>query len=346
MPLSEPSGNGGTDRKTNLGQARMFGTGPDTAINFHSGSFDPENSRGLIGGNTSFAGFIADLKLNKITEFATLPSTVIPSGNVTQINPNGIDDGVLVRILNRLARTDDNGASWIDITPGETALGDIVSWRGDLVCLFNATGAPVRDITQSADNGATWPDTGDTTLDIFSAVRFQLLKSSGDGILVAIGGRGLAFTADNDATDDTQYTSFDFAALFGFSVPAGAAINDAGTHCVYFSTQSQMAVSTDGLVSFTAFDNLVNPFRSGTGTGQIITDVTYVDVLDGFIITGDMDVAFFMPIATPMDSGSIMTIALSERDTIATNNSGFSDGTNLLVPTNDNNSLRTIQIPI
>lgn len=342
LQVGGAGGAGGTPSRRNLlAEANLQSDGPDTSINFSAADYDPTNSRGLIGGNNSFVGSMANILSGKIVQPSALPSSVISNGSISDIRLNNNDGGVLVRIGNEFARANTAMSSWTDITPGfAVTYHGIESWKTTQIIISHTEIAGPLDYTVSTDNGATFPNQFGTAMG--GTGRRGIRKSAGDGKLGIIGTSQLfAWTESADLTA-ASWNTFDFGTLF---VASGNGTdmdwNTDGSLAIYATTTGDVLTSTNGGTSWSLFDRDLNYFRFGPSGGLSIDVVVYVADLEGWILFGGNGVAAFiadddLSVMTVVNVAKVATLAPPER-------SRATDGTELLMPVTFNNGITLLQ---
>lgn len=343
MPLSEPRG-GGFDPRILLADLDLRSDGADSSVDYESASYDSVKNQALIGGNNSFCGTMADIMAGKVAQFPTLPNTAIGAGDISTIYASNIDGGVLLRIGNEYARSADDGASWIDITPGISAsYTSLQSWRdAQLLYLHARLSIPSRDYIISNDNGATFPFTTGFS-GLTNVGRVGIHKAGDDALIIIHGqGPGLAWTDDDDLTAAT-WNAFNFNALLGaLGNVDSVATNGDASHAVAVTDTGDIITSTNGLNTWSLFDRDINPFQAGNNpaAGRSIDQVTFVAELGGYFLTHRAIVGFFIPDDSSLNAGK--TISFAGASVSPRPNSGLTDNANLLVPAPGNLCIRTL----
>ncbi len=317
MPLSAPSGAGageGVARSNLLLRQEMESSGADLSIGFSACVFDPVLNAGVIGGDNSFIGFMADFRQGKIIESVALPSTVIPGGTITDLQLNGIDNGIIALINGEAARSADGGATWTAIASTFTAFatlsGDMVSWRGAQIISGNTRqSTPARDYSVSNDNGATWAG------QFFSGMPggvspLKIRKSPGDAKIYFVGQSARLTTSETaDLTDDTGWTLFDFAGLFGAGTNGvDVVFNADGTKVIYITDLGNVIVSVDSGVTWNSFPTATNYFKQGAAGFLSLDWIVFVPDMEGFLL-GNATQAAFIPEAGNLQTMTVVSIA-------------------------------------
>lgn len=282
----------------------------DTAIQFESASYDNTNNRILVGGNNSFVGLIADADIHattKIKEAATLPSSVVANGNISDIveNPNG---GIFVRSGNNILRAPVSGTPWTDLTTGPlVALSkhSIIGWKtNQLVVSHFKLSTPNRDYAVSSDNGVTWSlhSSGITTTG-----GGQLRKSKdGSKLGTCVANQQFSWTTSVDLTA----ASWNFVNLFtaiGFPSQniTDCAFNTDGSVIVIVGANSDIAYSINGGSSYVLVSQADNPFRNASV--EVLGEVRPIhnSTLGGFVLIGRTQAVFYSDADFPNPTGII-----------------------------------------
>lgn len=339
MPLSEPRGGGGLARSGLLFRTIMRSDGADTSINFISCGYDPVADVFLMGGNNSFCGIFSGAYNGKIQQFAALPNTVIASTDIQNIRHSDIDNGILVRSNNVMARTADGGATWVDITPAAAVTyADIISWRGTELAACAAGGA--FDLHISSDNGATYPD----TRDIFSAAVIVAEKATDDSIIVFACNSDRVFLTEDASLVTAVFDTFDLSALISFQGNCQTlAINPTGDEIILASNNGDIAVSIDRGQTWTRFDRDANQFRNGAAAFESIDYCKYIADLDGYIL-GGANSAAFIPSGGALDSMTpVFYSSNALYQTVSGEQVSATDGTDLVIAQSTNQSWKLAQ---
>lgn len=316
-PLSSPSGADGGEgvaRSNLLLRLEIESSGADLAVNFTACVFDSALNVGVIGGNNSFIGFIADFRQGKLIESVALPSTVIPGGQITDLQRNEINNGIIALINGEAAQTADGGATWTAIASVFTAFAtsstDMVAWKGAQIISGNSKQTiPERNYSVSNDNGASWAGqffSGGTP----GASPLKIRKSPGDVKIYFVGqNANLATSTTADLTDDTGWTLFDFGALFGAGTNGvDVAFNADGTKAIYITDLGNVIVSVDSGVTWASFPTALNYFKQGAAGFFVLEWIVFVPEMDGFLL-GSTSRAAFIPAGGNLQTMTAVSIA-------------------------------------
>jgi hypothetical protein len=342
MPAGQPSVPGGLARENLLMRVEMESAGADTSISFKSCIFDSFANQGVIGGDSSFVGFMDSFRQGKLIQSAALPSTVIPGGNVVSLHMNEIDNGIIAVINGLSARSADGGATWTAIASTVVAFAttalDVLTWRGSQLVSGNTKQTiPDRNYSVSLDNGVTWAG------QFFSGATSgspRKMRKTPDGSLLAMVGQNsrLDITTSADLTA-AVWTSFDFLALFGFNINmVDIAFNGDGSKAVCISVNGDIVVSIDGLATFSEFDRNLNYFKQGTAGVLPLDWIVFVPAFDGFVL-GNTEQAAFIPEAGSLNSMTVVNLCTNKAMGIIEDACSMTDGNDVLVPASSNAGL-------
>lgn len=332
MPLFVPS-SCGVARNQFLFEQNMFSDGLDTSINFRSCSYDPTNNIFYVGGDNSFCGSFSGGRNGKIEQFAALPDTVILTGDIQRIRPNDVDGGILVKTNNQMARSSDGGATWVDITaPLIVTYTDIISWQDDQIVACAGNGS--IDLQVSTDNGATYP----TQLNVLSAIVAIAEKTEDDSIIVFGCDGAQVFLTEDLSLATATFDTFNLSALVGFiGNVTTIGINPNGDEIVLGSNQGDIAVSIDRGQTWARFNRDANFFTNGAAGFAAIGSCTYIDDLDGFILTGS-GVGAFIPGNGALDT--MQPVFIPSGFGVGGEQADATDGEDLVIVANANNTAR------
>lgn len=349
MPLFVPA-TGGIDRKRILTLRNVFGDGADTGIEFNHGAvYDAENNQAIIGGDSSFIGFMSDIMSGKIVESAALPNSsgaLISDCDRVRLNYNEGNFGEIMVsdpvASQACAISADGGASWTDIGQNGRAfpIRDVCSWRDQLMFLFSSS----TNCDLSTDNGATFPTTFDIPLSGPSPTTQFLVTNPDQDILIATSNTGISTFFDDDPTVLASWNNTDFSAMGVTSGWTSIAFPDDMSSGLAISISGRI-FHTEDFITWTQIPIADNIFLNGsTPTPSAPDTAVFVDAFDGYVIYGDA--------AAP--SGIVGFIAASDLTTMLAgtfigtlqptvlNAWGISDGENVFIGATANDVVCTL----
>lgn len=354
MPLTGEV-SAGLGRRFLVAPKSLHNVGSDVGINFFGGVYDPFNNQGIIGGDVSYLGFMADLTSGKVTESAALPSTAIPSGSwrIVKIDYNNqqiyvMDPGSLSE---EIAASSDGGASWFDIGTNLPAgfYNDISSWRtiAGNDTIIAARGGGAGGVQTSDDNGATWtgfdaqqPGPGPDTN--------YLATDAEHKWLVTLGTNGITTTDQDDVTVAGNWNVLDANSDFGVTSGFNSfAFNSDGTKFIANSVNGHLLTTVD-FINWVEIPQDDNPFWNANGPGAQINGIVHVNDLNGWLLFSDDDKGTFAFV--PSNESPVNTIFagnyLGDPVSASLNNfplCAISDGTNALWGFSVNQSVTTLR---
>lgn len=270
----------------------LYSDSLDATITFTACTYDTVNDRMLIGGDNSFVGFIdkADFfNTNKIQEVATLPSTVIGGGGVSDIWLNPFDNGIVVRISNDYARAPASGSPWTAIPQGgavsqDDSIGFSPLGNDHLISVhFNLSGG--RNYSVSQDNGVTWNQPAGGT---GAANRGRTVRVSPSGLTIIGGFTGgfLSWSTDtdlDDAIDAPVWNNADLNVVTAASGDPTIVIPATDSEWMIIMSSGDLVFTTNAGGAFTLVPRANNPFfRANTTTTPL--GGFYSSELGGYIL--------------------------------------------------------------
>ena len=289
MPLSEEI-SGGINRRLYLTPKNLLNVGTDLAINFKGGIFRGSDNLAIIGGNGAYVGSMADINGGRVTQFATLPDTVITFSVdfVVKIDYNDQSIMVCSRTGQNIAKTTNTGASWSDIGANLRALSyvDIASWRGNRLVAAVLSGGGGTPADVSIDGGASWTAFDDGQPGPGVGHDFMTSDPS-HTVLVSLGDNGITTCFADDVTVLANWNVLDANTDFGVTSGFNSyAFNSLATKFIAMS-QSAHILTTEDFITWIEIDRDINPFINALNPITTATSIVHIDALNGWLLWSD-----------------------------------------------------------
>lgn len=337
MPAGSPSVPGGLARENLLMRVELDSSGADSLVIFSACVFDTFLGQGVLGGDNSFIGFMADFRQGKMIQSATLPSTVIPNGTITDLQIDEIDNSILALITGEGAKSADAGASWTAIASTivafATGMNDIVAWRGaQLIAATTTQAAPDRDYAVSFDNGLTWGGGQHFSGMSGGASPLKIRKSANDAEIYFVGQSARLDISSSADLTAAAWTSFNFAVLFGAGTNGvDVAFNVGGDKAIYITDLGNVITTTDRGASWSSFPTALNYFKQGPGGVFSLDWIVFVPEFAGFLL-GSNTKAAFIPEDGNLDTMTIVNICTNQAVGTITDACSMTDGNDAFIP--------------
>jgi hypothetical protein len=343
MPAGSPSVPGGLARENLLMRIEMESSGADSTVSFKSCIFDPFLNQGVIGGDSSFIGFMADFRQGKVIQSATLPSTVIPGGNITSLKIDEIDNSIIAIISGQAAKSADAGASWTAIASTFAAFAtntiDIIAWRGaQLIAGTTKQTIPPRNYAVSVDNGLSWLSQHFSGMS-GGASPLKIRKSANDAEIYFVGQSARLDISSSADLTAAAWTSFDFVTLFAAGTNGvDVAFNVGGDKAIYITDLGNVITSIDRGASWSSFPTALNYFKQGPAGFLTLDWIVFVPEFAGFLL-GNATQAAFIPEDGALDTMTVVNIATNTAVGVITDACAMTDGNDAFMPASSNAGL-------